>query len=209
MPCSGHSVWLLLLFSLSIMSNPLRSQGLQHTRLPCPSLSHGVWSNSCPLNQWCHPTISSSVFSFSSCRQYFPAPGSFPKSQLLASSGQSIRASATVLPMNIQGWFPLELTGFISLESKGLSRVFSSTAVLEHQFFFTLFFFQNCLSVTKSCPALCNPKVCSTVGFSVLHYLLDFSQSHVHWISDAIQPSHLLLPPFPPALSLSQHQGIF
>ena len=94
-------------------------------RLPCPSLSPGVCSNSCPLSRWCHPTISSCVTLFSSCLQSFPASGSFPVSQLLASGGQSIEtsASASVLPMNIQGWFPLGLTGLISLQSKGFSSL--------------------------------------------------------------------------------------
>ena len=106
-------------------------------RLPCPSLSPGVFSNSCPLSWWCHPTISSCVTRFSSCLQSFPASGSFPVSQLFASGGQSIEtsASASVLPMNIQGWFPLGLTGLISLQSKGFSRVFSNTTVEKHQFF--------------------------------------------------------------------------
>ena len=101
----------------------------------CPSPSPGVRSNSCPLSRWCHPTISSSVAFFSSCFQSFPASGSFPMSQLFASGGQSIGASASVLPMNIQGWFPFRWTGLISLQSKGLSRVFSSTTVQRHQFF--------------------------------------------------------------------------
>ena len=115
----------LLLFSHSVVSDSLRPQGLQHARLPCPLLSSGVCPNSCPLNRWCHPTISSSVAPFSSCPQSFPVSGSFPKSHLFTSCGQSIRASASaaVLPMNIQGWFPLGLTGLISLQSKGLSRV--------------------------------------------------------------------------------------
>ena len=95
-------------------------------------------SNSCPLSQWCHPTISSSVIPFFSCLQSFPASGSLPVSQLFASGGQSIRTSVSVsvLPVNIQGWFPLGLTGLISLQSKGLSRVFSSTTVWKHQFFY-------------------------------------------------------------------------
>ena len=105
------------------MSNSLRPHGLQHARFPCPSLSLGVCSNSCPLSWWCHPTVSSSDAPFSSC----PALGCFPVSQLFASGGQSIGASASVLPVNIQGWVPLRLTGLISLLSKGLSRVFSST----------------------------------------------------------------------------------
>ena len=111
--------------------------GLQHTRLLCPLLSPRVCSNSCPLSQWCHPTISSSVVPFSSCPLSFPASGSFPMSQLFTSGGQSIRASAPVHPVNIQGWFPLGLTGLISLLSKGLSGVFSSTTVQKHQFFST------------------------------------------------------------------------
>ena len=121
------------------MSDSLPPHGLQCTRLSCPSLSPTVFSNSCPLSQWCHPTISSSVVPFSSCPQSFPASGSFPMNWLLASGGLSIGASASaaVLPMNIQGWFPLGLTGRISLQSKGLSRVFSSTLVQKDQFFST------------------------------------------------------------------------
>ena len=124
-------------FSCSLMSDSLRPHGLQHVRLPCPSLSPGVYPNSCPLSQWCHPAISSSVISFSSWPQSFPASGSFPVSWLFASGGQSIGASAStsVLPMNSQDWFPIGLTGLISWLSKGLSRVFSSTTVWKHQFF--------------------------------------------------------------------------
>ena len=126
----------LLLFSHSVLSHSLWPHGPQHTRLPCPSLAPGVCTNSCPLSRWCHPTISSYVTPFSSCTQSFPASESFPVSQVFASGGQSIgvSASASVLPMNIQGWFPLILTGFISLLSKGFSRVFSNTTVPKHQF---------------------------------------------------------------------------
>ena len=115
-------------FSRSVVSSSLRPRELQHARLPRPSPNPGVCSNSCPSSQWCHPTISSSVIPFSSCPQSFPASGSFPMSQLFASGGQSIgvSASASVLPINTQGWFPLELTGLISLLSKGLSRVFNN-----------------------------------------------------------------------------------
>ena len=129
--------WLLFLFSHSVMSDSWQPCGLQHVRLPCPLTSPGVCSNSCPLNRWCHLTISSSVAHFSSCPQSFPASGFFPMSQLFASGGQSIGASAlaSVLPMNIQGWFPLGLTGLIPLLSKGLSRVFFSTTIWKHQFF--------------------------------------------------------------------------
>ena len=124
-------------FSHSIMSDCLRPHGLQHARLPCPSPTLGACSNSCPLSQWCHPTISSSVVPFSSCLQSFPASGSFPISQFLASGSQSIgaSASASVLPMNIQGWFSLGWTGLVSLQSKGLSRAFSNTTAQKHQFF--------------------------------------------------------------------------
>ena len=118
-------------FSRSVVSNSLRPHGLQHARLPCPSPTPRVYSNSCPFSQWCHPTISSSVTRFSSCPQSFPASGSFLISQLFASGGQNIgaSASASLFPMNIQGWFSLGLTGLISLLSKGLSRVFSNTIV--------------------------------------------------------------------------------
>ena len=126
--------WSMLLFSCQVMSNSLRPHGLQHTRLPFPSSPPGGWPSSCPLNRWCHPTISSSVVLFSFCLQSFLASGSFPGSQLFTSGSQSIGASASVLPMSIQVWFPLGLTGLISLLSKGLSRVFSSTTVQEHQF---------------------------------------------------------------------------
>ena len=114
---------LLLLFSRSVVSNSLQPHGLQHARLPCPSPFPGVCSNSCPLSCWCHPTISSSIIPFSYL-QSFPTSGSFPMSQLFALGGQSIEASAlaSVLPVNTQDWFPLELTGWISLLSKGLSR---------------------------------------------------------------------------------------
>ena len=113
------------------------THGLQHVRLLCPSPTSRACSNSCPYSRWCHPTISSSVVPFSSCLQFFPASGSFLMSQFFASGGQSIgiSASASVLPMNIQDWFPLGLTGWISLQTKGLSRVFFNTTVQKHQFF--------------------------------------------------------------------------
>ena len=127
----------LLLVSCSVVSDSLQTHGLQHVRLPCPSLSPRICSNSWLLSQWCYPTISSSVFPFSSCLQSFPASGSFLMSQLFVSGGLSIgaSASASVLPMNIQDWSPLGWTGWISLQSKGLSRVFSNTTVQKHQFF--------------------------------------------------------------------------
>ena len=126
-------------FSHSVMSDSLQPQGLQHARPPCPSPTPRAYSNSCPLSQWWHPTLSSFVIHFSSCLHSFPAPGSFPVSQFFTSGGQSIAvsASASVLPMNIQDWSPLEWTGWISLQSKGFSRVFSNTTFL---FFFFFFF---------------------------------------------------------------------
>ena len=124
-------------FSRSVMSNSLGPAGLQHARPPRPSPNPGVHPNSCPLSRWCHPTMSSSVVCYSSCPQSFPASGSFQMSQFFISGDWSIgaSASASVLPMNIWGWFPLILTGLISLQSKRLSRVFSSTIVQKHQFF--------------------------------------------------------------------------
>ena len=128
---------LLLLLSCSVMSCSLHPHRLQHASLPCPSPTPRACSNSGPLSRWCHPAISSSVISFSSCPQSFPASGSFPMSRIFASCAQSIgaSASASVLPMNIQDWFPLGWTGLISLQSRGVSGVFSSTIVLKHQFF--------------------------------------------------------------------------
>ena len=118
-------------FSCSVMSDSLRPHGLQHARPPCPSPTPRVYPNSCPSSQWCHPTISSSVVPFSSCPQSFPPSGSFPMSQFFTSGGQSIgvSASTSVLPMKTQDWSPLGWTGWISLQSKGLSRVFSNTTV--------------------------------------------------------------------------------
>ena len=125
-------------FSHSVMSNSLRPHEL-HTRPPCPSPTPGIHSNSCPLSRWCHPGISSSVIPFSSCPQSLPASESFPMSQLFASGGQNTGVStlASVLSMNTQDWSPSEWTGWISLQSKGLSRVFSNTRVQKHQFFCT------------------------------------------------------------------------
>ena len=139
--------WVLLLniglssvqFSRSVMSDSLRPHESQHARPPCPSLTPRVHSNSRPLSQWCHPAISSSVVPFSSCPKSFPASGSFPMSQLFAWGGQStgVSASASFLPKKSQAWSPSEWTGWISLQSKGLSRVFSNTTVQKHQFFGT------------------------------------------------------------------------
>ena len=126
-------------FSWSVISDYLQPQWLQHSRPPCPSPTSTVYSNTCPLTWWWHPTISSSVVTFSFHLPSFPASGSFPMSHLFPSGGQSIGvlASTTVLPMNIEKWSPLGWNGWISLQSKGLSRVFSNTTVQKHQFFGT------------------------------------------------------------------------
>ena len=126
-------------FSRSVVSDSLWPHESQHTRPPCSSPTPGVYPNSCPSSQWCHPAISSSVIPFSSCPRSLPASESFPMSQLFTSGGQSIGVSAlpSVLPMNTQDWSPSEWTGWISLQSKGLSRVFSNTTVPNHQFFGT------------------------------------------------------------------------
>ena len=145
------------------MSNSLQPHALHYAKLPCPTPTPKPCPNSCPSSQWCHPTISPSVVPFSSCLQSFPASVSFPMSQFFASGGQSIgvSASASGLPMNIQDWFPLGLTGWLSLQSKGLSRVFSNTTVRKHQFFGTqlsLYFFifksiTICILIKKSITA--------------------------------------------------------
>ena len=130
-------IFMLSLFSHSVVSNSLWPHVLQHARIPCPSPPPGVYSNSCPLSQGWYLTISSSATLFFYCLQSFPASGSIPMSYLFASGGQSIgaSASASVLPMNIQNWFPLGLTGLISLQSKRFSRAFSCTTIQKHQFF--------------------------------------------------------------------------
>ena len=128
--------WTVSNLNCVVVSNSLWLNGQQHARPPCLSPTPRVYSNSCPSSRWCHPTISSSVDPFSSHLQSFPASGPFPMSQFFTSGGQSIgaSASASVLPMNIQDWSPLGWTGWISLQSKGLSRVFSNTTVQKHQF---------------------------------------------------------------------------
>ena len=139
MPSSGTagSYGSSIQFSCSVVSNSVRHHESQHARPPYPSPTPGVHPNSCPSSQWCHPAISSSVVPFSSCPQSLPASESFPMSQLFAWGGQSIGVSAlaSVLPKKSQGWSPSEGTGWISLKSKGLSRVFSNTTVQKHQFF--------------------------------------------------------------------------
>ena len=182
------------------MPDSLPPHGLQHARFPCPSPTPRVCSNSCPSSWRCHLTISSSLIPFSSCLQSFPASGSFPMNQFFTSGGQSIGASdsASVLPVNIQDWFPLGWTGWISLQSKGLSTVFSNTTVqiqwkvkVKSLSCVQLHGLQHarlpCLSPT--------PRACSN--------------SYVYRVSDAIRSSHPLSSPSPPAFSLSQHQGLF
>ena len=134
---NSRSIWTSVHFSNSVVSDSLWPHEPQHARSPCPSPTPRVYPNSCPSSWWCHPTISSSVIPFSSCPQSFPASGSFQMSQFFASGGPSIGVSAStlVLPMNTQDWIPLELSGWISLLSTGLSRVFSNTTVQKHQFF--------------------------------------------------------------------------
>ena len=138
--CISHSThkacerFSLVQFNRSVVSNSLRTYGLHHARLSRPSPTPRARSNSCPSSRWCHPTISSFVISFSSCLHCFWASGSFPMSQSFTSGGQNIGASASVLPMNIQDWFPLGWTGLISLQFKELPRVFSNTTVQKHQF---------------------------------------------------------------------------
>ena len=142
------------------MSDSLQPQGLQHTRLPCPSLSPRVCSNSCPLSQWCHPAFSSSVTAFSFCSQSFPASGSFPVSRLFTSGDQSIGASASVLPMNIPDWFPLGLTGLILL-SKGLSRVFFT---FSHEWIFQV-------SLTSALHSHSGTQADCSLAFFIMWYL--------------------------------------
>ena len=149
-------------FSRSVMSDSSRLHGLQYARLPCPTPTPGACSNSCSLSRWCHQTISYSVVLFSSCLQNFPALESFPISQFFTTGGQSIgaSASASVLPMNIQDWFPLRLTGLISLQSKELSRVYSNTRVQKHQFFSTqLSLWSNSLSLISLKHSFIRPKM--------------------------------------------------
>ena len=136
MVCSHPWIASYLQFRCLVVSNSLQSHGLQHTRLSCPSPTPRACSDSCPLSRWCHPNSSSSVIPFSSCLQLLLVSGFFPMSQFFPSGGQSIGVSASsVLPMNIQNWYPLGLTGWISLQSNGLSRVFSNTTVQEYHFF--------------------------------------------------------------------------
>ena len=146
---STHLWFSSVQFSRSVVSNCLRPHELQHARPPCQSPTPGVYPNSCPLSQWCHTTISSSsVVPLSSCPQSFPASVSFQMSQLFTSGGQiiGVSASTSILPMNTQDWSPLGWTGRISLQSKGLSRVFSNTTVQNYQFFSLRFLYSPTLT---------------------------------------------------------------
>ena len=176
------------------MSDSLRPHELQHTRPPGPSPTPGVYPNSRPLSQWCHPTISPSVVPFSSCPQSFPASGSFQMSQLFTSGGQSIgvSASTSILPVNTQDWSPLGWTGWISLQSKGLSRVFSNATVQKHQFFGTQ------LSLWGLVKGMGGLWTASGVVFSVLQRLID-KDSCFHFLRELgcnLKWHHRLILPF-------------
>ena len=183
-----------------------------------------VCSNSCPLSKWCYLCSSSSVTLFSFCLQSFPASGYFPVSQLFPSGSQRIgtSASASVLPVNVQGWFPFGLTDLISLQSKGLWRALHSTTIQKHQFFgaqsslWSNSHIHSCWvqfsSVAQSCPTLCDPTNHSTPGLPVHHQLPEFTQTHVHGVGDASSPlilcrSLLLLPPIPPSIRVFSNES--
>ena len=186
------------------MSDSLWPHELQHARPPCPSPTPRVHPNSSPLSWWCHPTISSSVIPFSSCPKSLPASESFPMSQLFAWGGQStgVSALASVLPKKSQGCSPPGSSIHGILQARVLEWVAIS-------------FFNLCTkpiqfsSVTQLCPTLCDPMNCSTPGLPVHHQLPEFTQTHVHWVGDAIQPSYPLSSPTPPAPNPSQHQSLF
>ena len=201
-----HSWWYretsLFLFSCSIVSDSLWPHGLKHTRLPCPSPSPGACSNSCPLSQWCHPTISSSVVPLSSCLPSFPASGSFLMTAL------HIRWptywSFSISPSSkYSGLISFRMDWFDLLAIQGTLK-----HLLQHHSSEASFLFQFSL-VAQSCPTVCDPMDCSTPGLPVYHQLPEFTQTHVHPVHDAIQPSHPLSSPSPPAFNLFQHQGLF
>ena len=174
-------------FSRSVVSDSSQPHESQQARLPCPSLSPWICSNSCPLSHWCHPAISSSNVPFSSCPQSLPASESFPKSQLFTWGGQStgVSALASFLPKKSQVWSPSERTGWISLQSKGLSKHYFTSM------------WDECNWVVQSCLTLCHLVDSSTPSFPVLHHLPELAQTHAHWVGDAIQPSHPLSFPSP------------
>ena len=195
------------------MSDSLRPHGLKHAKLLCPPLSLGVCSNSRSLSQWCYLTISSTATLLSSCLQSFPASWSFPMSWFLKSDVQNIGTSASisVLPTDC-GWFPLGLTGLIFfflfllfIHCLGLFIIYYQRIIALQNFIVfcqtSTWISHQFSSVTKSCPTLCDPMNRSTPGLPVHHQLPEFTQIHVHWVGDAVQPSHPLLSPSPPALN--------
>ena len=195
----SHHLWMnayiqSVQFSPSVMSDSLRPHESQHARPPCPSPASGVHPNPCPLSQWCHPTISSSVIPFSSCLHSFPASGSFQMTQLFASGGQRIGVSEQVSEQD-------PASPSVSLSHQEASINLLSLSVRGQW-----------SSVTQSCPTLCNPMNHSTSSLPVHHPLPEFTQTHVHWVRDAIQPSHPLSSPSPRAIrvpSPSQHHILF
>ena len=194
-------------FSRSVMSNSLLPIVLQHTRLPCPSPTPGAYSNLCPLNQWCHPTISSSIVPITSRLQSFPGSRSFQMSQLFTSGGQSIGVSASVLPMNIHVWFLLGLTGWISLQSKGLSTVFSNTTVQKHQFlggsaFFIVQLSHPTIALTRQiifCKVM--SLLFNMLSTSVIAFLLMSKRLLISWVQSPY--AMILEPPKIKAVSVS------
>ena len=209
----------LSIFNLALQGRFSSVQSLSHVQLfvtpwiarpPCPSPTPGVYPNSCPLSRWCHPAISSSVISFSSCPQSLPVSESFPMSQLFTWGGQStgVSALASFLLKKSQGWSVTWVqTNFYGLNQvlqnayfeMYLETVFGDVAFKKFQF----------SSVAQSCLTLCDPMDWSTPGFPVHHQLPKFAQTHVHWVGDAIQPSHPLLSPSPLTFNHSQNQGLF
>ena len=190
-------------FSHSVLSDSLLPHESQHARPPCPSPTPGVYSNLCPLSRWCHPGISSSVIPFSSCPQSLPASGSFPMSQLFTWGGQSIGVSASFSSAQIQP-YPVPLSVVLKLFFQC-----TETRLVLLTLGFLLFHPVHFVSVTQSCTTLCDPMDCSMPGFPVHHQLPELTQTHVHQVGDAIQPSHPLLSPSPPIFNISQHQDLF
>ena len=177
------------------MSNSLRPHRLQHARPPCPSPTPGIYSNSCPLSQWCHPTISASVIPFSSFLQPFPASGSFPVSQFFTPGGKSIgvSASTSVLPMNIQDWFPLGWTGLISLQSKGFSRVFSNTQ--HHNSKSSILWCSTFFIVQLSHPYMTTGKTIALTRWTFVGKVMSLLSNMLSWLVITFLPrsKHLLI----------------
>ena len=183
------------------MSNSLQPHGLQHARLLCPSPTPWACSDPRPSSRWCHPTMSSSVVPFSSYLQSFPASGSFPMSQFFTSGGQNTSFSFSISPSN-------EYSGLISFRMDWLDVLAvqgTLKSLVQHNSSKASILWRSVQfsSVTQSCPTLCDPMDCSTPGLPIHHQLLESTQTHVHWVGDAIQPSHPLSSPSPPTLNLS------